>query len=305
MDDAPETGAEYDVVVVGGGPAGCSTGVFTARYGLDTMIFDRGNSSLARCAYLENYLGFPAGIDIETMYDLMHDHAETAGCTLVADMVEAVEPAPADEPGRFRVEPQDGDAVTAERVVAATKYDADYLRPLDAEEMFAEVEYDGEVAEEFDRDYPNPDGTTPVEGLYVASPADADAQAVMAAGHGARVARTLLADARRDRGYPDAIADRWDWTRREAELQGEWADPERWHEFLTSQAPDDHGLSAERFTELRERDIERRFDAYLSAETVEERRQAGHRRLLEHLDDDAILDAARDIEAERAEADDD
>jgi len=52
---------DHDVVVVGGGPAGCAAGVFTARYGLDTMIFDRGRSSIQRCAYLENYLGFPRG----------------------------------------------------------------------------------------------------------------------------------------------------------------------------------------------------------------------------------------------------
>ena len=38
------------------------------------------------------YLGFPGGIDIETFYDLMHDHAETAGCEIVPDMVESVEP---------------------------------------------------------------------------------------------------------------------------------------------------------------------------------------------------------------------
>ena len=81
---------EYDVVVVGGGPAGCSAGVFTARDDLDTVVFDRGNSSLRRCAYLENYLGFPAGIDIETFYDLMHAHAEAAGCEIVSDFVESV-----------------------------------------------------------------------------------------------------------------------------------------------------------------------------------------------------------------------
>ncbi|MFC6726873.1 FAD-dependent oxidoreductase, partial [Halobium palmae] len=88
--ETPEAGFDRDVVVVGGGPAGCSAGVFTARYGLDTLVFDRGNSSLRQCAHLENYLGFPGGIDVETFYALAHDHAEEAGCTIVADMVERV-----------------------------------------------------------------------------------------------------------------------------------------------------------------------------------------------------------------------
>jgi len=43
---------------------------------VETAIFDRGRSSLKRCAHLENYPGFPGGIDIETLYDLFHDHAE-------------------------------------------------------------------------------------------------------------------------------------------------------------------------------------------------------------------------------------
>jgi thioredoxin reductase len=46
---------DHDVVIIGGGPAGCSAGVFVGREGLDTVIFDRGRSSLLRCGHLENY----------------------------------------------------------------------------------------------------------------------------------------------------------------------------------------------------------------------------------------------------------
>ena len=63
-----DSGFDHDIVIVGGGPAGCSAGVFTARYGLDTHIFDDGRSPIQRCAFLKNYLGFPAGIDIEPLY---------------------------------------------------------------------------------------------------------------------------------------------------------------------------------------------------------------------------------------------
>lgn len=81
----------YDVAIVGGGPAGCAAGVLAARYGLETVVFDRGNSSLARCAFLENYLGFPGGIDVQTFIELIQAHAEEAGCTLVRELVSAVD----------------------------------------------------------------------------------------------------------------------------------------------------------------------------------------------------------------------
>lgn len=291
-------GFDYDVVIVGGGPTGCSAGVFTARYGLDTVIFDRGNSSIQRCAYLENYLGFPAGIDIGTLYALMHDHAEEAGCELVSDMVESVD---RNGDGGFLVETQDGNTVTAERVVAAARYDADFLRPLgDEEEMFITHSHGGEEHEHFDRDYPDEDGTTPVDGLYVAAPVgDAEAQAILSAGQGARVARTILAGVRRERGFPDDIAEHWDWIRRDANLTGEWADPDRWREWFDEHTPDDHDLDEERLVELREREIDRKFATYLSDEEIERRVERGQKRLLEHIDDELILAAARDIEAER------
>ncbi|MFC5973615.1 FAD-dependent oxidoreductase [Halomarina salina] len=296
------TARDYDVVVVGGGPAGCSTGVFTARYGLDTAIFDRGNSSIRRCAYLENYLGFPAGIDIDTLYELLHDHAEEAGCDLVSDMVVSVERDHEDD--GFVVETQEGRTVTCQRVVPAARYDADFLRPLGEEAaMFDTHDHGDGEHEHFDRDYPEEDGTTPIDGLYVAAPAgDAEAQAIMAAGHGAGVGRSIVADVRREQGYPEGLADHWDWLRKEAELTGEWADRDRWREYADGQRPEGHEMSDERWESLREQEIDRRFDTYVDEGTVERRAVRGQRRLLDHLDDDLILDAARDIEAARESA---
>ena len=295
----PTHECDHDVVVVGGGPAGCSVGVFTSRYGLDTVIFDRGRSSIQRCAHLENYLGFPAGIDVETLYDLMHDHAEEAGCEVVSDLVESVERA-ADGDG-FVVEPQEGDAVTARRVVAATRYDGEYLRGLDdTSAMFEEYEHDGETHETFDSEYADHHGTTPVDGLYVASPsAEADIQAIMAAGRGARVGLRVVEDAREERGYPESVVDHYDWIREESTLDGEWSDRDRWREWFDGQLPDGHDLDEDRRVELRERDLDRSFETYLSDEEIQQRGVRGQKRLLEHVDDDLILDAAREIEAER------
>lgn len=288
----------YDVVVVGGGPAGCAAGVFTARYGLETAVFDRGRSSLRRCGHLENYLGFPAGVDVATMYDLMHDHATEAGCELVADLVESVTRADGD--ARFRVEPQDGPAVAASRVVAATRYGGEYLRPLCGDAAFETVERDGEARERFDRSYADHDGTTPVEGLYVASPAEAaDRQAIVAAGRGARAGLAVVDAARRAEGYPAPVATHYDWVRREAELGDEWQDRDAWRDAVDARAPDDVDLPAERWAELREREIDRRLETYRTDEELERAARRGHERLLDHVDDDRILARAADIRARR------
>ncbi len=296
IESKEKTECDYDVVIVGGGPAGCSVGVFTARYGLDTLIFDRGRSSIQRCAHLENYLGFPAGIDIETFYDLIHDHAAEAGCDIVPDLVESV----TDSSDGFVVETQGERRVTAGRVVAATRYDGEYLRPLDEGAMFKTYEHAGETHEHFDQSYPDMDGETAVEGLYIASPAEeTDHQAIVAAGRGARVGYTLVADVREERGYPAAVADHYDWVRRETELDDEWRDRERWREWFDDRVPDDHDFSEETRTALREREIDRRFEEYFSTEEIEKRVKRGHDRLLEHIDDDRILEYAHRIEAER------
>ena len=339
--DGPrDESADYDVVVVGGGPAGCSAAIFAARYGLDAVVFDRGRSSIRQCAYLENYLGFPAGVGIETFYELMHDHVTTAGCELVADLVASV--SRDEETGALLVETEDDRRVSATRVVAATRYDADYLRSLGGGALFESVTDDsddgdddseengtgddseesgtGDDAEEtgndergrFDRAAVKFDGTTPIDGLYVASPTDeSDRQAVIAAGRGARVGLAVVRDARRDEGYVESVADHYDWMRREAARDDEWDDRDRWREYYDGHRPeetdvddadaDDADVDDARWATLRERDIDRRLEMYLSDDEIAARTERGQRRLLAHVDDDLVLERAREIEADAAE----
>lgn len=300
--DPTDDGADYDVVIVGGGPAGCSAGVFTARYGLDTVVFDRGRASLKRCAFLENYLGFPAGIDVETLYDLMSDHAETAGCEVVPDLVESVDRRDVGE--GFVVETQEEEKpVTARRVVAATRYDGEYMRGLDDEAaMFETHEHEGERVERFDRSYAAADGTTPVDGLFVASPSEAaDRQAIVAAGRGARVGLAVIAATRRAEGYPESVATHYDWVRRDAERDEKWRDRDRWRELFEGWLPDGHDLDAERLCELREREIDRRLDTYRTDDEIAAATERGQRRLLEHVDDELIRERARELRG-RAES---
>ncbi|NLV10310.1 thioredoxin reductase [Halomicrobium mukohataei] len=290
----PANGAtDHEVVIVGGGPAGCSAGVFTARYGLDTVVFDRGRSSLRRCAHLENYLGFPAGIDIETLYELCHDHVRAAGCELRADLVESVQRR---DDGGFLVALQSGDPVTTDRVVAATRYGGEYLLSLDEAAMVTTREHDGEVHETFDDSYPAADGTTPIDGLYVASPSEASRQAIVAAGRGARTALSVVEDVRRDRGVPEPVVDHYDWVRRRAELDEEWDDRDRWREWFAQQLPDDLDPESPALASVRESEIDRVFESYVDEDEIERRRERGQERLLDHVDDDLIVERARAIE---------
>jgi len=290
---------DHDVVIVGGGPAGCSAGVFCARAGLDTVVYDRGRSSIQRCAHLENYLGFPAGIAIESLYDLLHDHAENAGCEIRNGLVESLDHR-GDAEG-LAVTPQEGDVVTAQRVVAATRYDGAYMRGLgDDRAMFETHEHDGETHEHFDKEYANDDGTTPIDGLYVATPNEADDQAIIAAGRGARVAQRVIADDRLDDGWWEDVATGVDWVRHEAELDDEWADRDRWVEWFDDHYGEDAPVDVDtaRFKRVRAASIDESQGSYIAAEEVDSRAIAAQDRLLEHIDDERILAAARDIDAD-------
>jgi len=85
--------------------------------------------------------------------------------------------------------------------------------------------------------------------------------------------------------------------RQESELDDEWSD--RWREWFDDRLPDDHGLDEDRRVELRERDIGRRLETYLEADEIDRRAERGQERLLDHIDDELIIEAAREIESER------
>jgi hypothetical protein len=301
-----------EVVIVGGGPAGCSAGVFTARYGLDTVVFDRGKAALPRSAYLANYLGFPAGIDIETFRGLIHDHAREAGCEFAEEMVVSISDlsttdhaSKVDSAARFLVETQNGTEYTAERVIAAAWYDGEYLRPLTGDDAFETVVHHGEEHVQFDREFADPEGRTPIDGLYVAAPNDGrNAQAITSAGQGAHVARNLIQDIRRARGYAgDVLTARFDWLRPASEFTGEWAERDRWRDWFENELSNDHELDAEELERLRESYIDRAFKTKLTDEEIQRRTDRGQRRLLDHLEDELILDYASEIRADRPPSD--
>jgi thioredoxin reductase len=223
MSDEPT--APRDVVVVGGGVAGLTAAVFTARQGLDTLVVDPGESILRRNAHLENFPGFPLGVNPRQLLDLLGEQAEAAGANRLdaratrvgtVDAVDDPAAAPdtaatarsdaAADGARFVVETDGADPVRTRYVVAATKNEVGYL--------------DGVEIVDRGKSYVDADerGRTGVDGLYAAGRlAGKPHQAAVCAGHGAEVAVTLLEESD-EPFYHDWVAPEGYFTDRDRDL---------------------------------------------------------------------------------------
>jgi thioredoxin reductase (NADPH) len=76
----------YDVVIVGGGPAGLAAAVYAASEGLRTVVVERQapGGQAAQSARIENYLGFPEGITGSELAQRAVRQAERFGVEIVA-----------------------------------------------------------------------------------------------------------------------------------------------------------------------------------------------------------------------------
>ena len=80
---------EYEVIIIGGGPAGLTAGLYTSRARLSSLLIEKGliGGQIVNAERVENYPGFPDGISGFEMGELMHRQATKYGLkTLLAEV---------------------------------------------------------------------------------------------------------------------------------------------------------------------------------------------------------------------------
>jgi thioredoxin reductase (NADPH) len=76
----------YDVLILGGGPAGLSAAIYAAREGMDALVIERGalGGQAGSTDRIDNYPGFPEGIGGAELADRLIAHARRYGVELLS-----------------------------------------------------------------------------------------------------------------------------------------------------------------------------------------------------------------------------
>ena len=108
--------SEYDVLVIGGGLAGMTAGMYAARHGLSVGVVERmmGGASIINVEKVENYPGFPEGIMGADLAAMTQEQAMNAGAEFVMGEVSGIS-----EQGDYRLVDSDAGEFRAKSVIIA------------------------------------------------------------------------------------------------------------------------------------------------------------------------------------------
>ena len=106
----------YEVIIIGGGPAGLTAGLYTARARISSLLIEKGmfGGQMVNAEELDNYPGFPEGISGFELAELMFKQATKYGLETIITEVTGLK-----LKGKERVIETTGGTFTAKAVVIA------------------------------------------------------------------------------------------------------------------------------------------------------------------------------------------
>ncbi|MEF8771896.1 NAD(P)/FAD-dependent oxidoreductase [Halodesulfurarchaeum sp.] len=109
---------EYEVVVVGGGPAGMTAAMYSTRLGHETAVVDRGGGRAAMMQEVHNLLGVKEDTSGAEFLGIGREQLEEYGCDIHRDKVSSCS---RDESGRIKLAGTNA-TYTTKKVVLATGF---------------------------------------------------------------------------------------------------------------------------------------------------------------------------------------
>ncbi|MBN1880676.1 MAG: thioredoxin-disulfide reductase [Deltaproteobacteria bacterium] len=112
------TTSQYDILIIGAGPAGLTAGLYASRGGMKTILLEKmaPGGQAATTDVIENYPGYPEGVSGPALMESMENQARRFGAEIVT-ITEVTRIIP--ENDFFTVETS-GDAYTAKSVIVAS-----------------------------------------------------------------------------------------------------------------------------------------------------------------------------------------
>lgn len=124
MNDKNFSNEIYDVVIVGGGPAGFTAGIYASRAGLKTLLIS-GASSVSQISVtdmIENYPGIPDGINGYDLMELLKKQAQQFGTEILSADVSDISEKKLGEVSGWEVKTADFVCKTLSLIIATGAY---------------------------------------------------------------------------------------------------------------------------------------------------------------------------------------
>lgn len=108
----------FDVIIIGGGPAGCAAATFAARCKWKVLVIDRGmdNGFLGSLSNVSYFPGFPESISGQELVKRMRRQSELVGVHFMSDTVKTISTASVP----FKITTEFGKEFDASTIVVAT-----------------------------------------------------------------------------------------------------------------------------------------------------------------------------------------